>query len=241
MLPANQKNWGTVELPDILTEENIEEAANLVRRYYFVPDPKTGLLGTGSQFDDWAADKALKHPNEITDSDLVAVSLLTVTVTGKAAIGLRAAKDDITRLLVKIPNDVDLHDVPADQRESIIGDGAPARDLWTILVGERGTKWGIGATTASKILARKRPRLLPIFDTVIRDLVGRDNTRDQWRNWHALLTDGTGLPERLERIHKLSTVKRPLTHLRIMDVVVWMHGKDQGFVGGRSRQTPVAP
>ncbi|GAB2722833.1 DUF6308 family protein [Arthrobacter bambusae] len=230
-----KKNWGTVELPDILTEENIEKAANLVRRYYLVPDPKTGLLGTGSQFDDWASDEALQYPHEIRDSDLVAVSLLTVTVTGKAAIGLRAARADITRLLVQIPDDVDLHNVLANRRESIIGDGAPARDLWKILVAERGAKWDIGPTTASKILARKRPRLLPIFDTVIRDVVGRDNTRDQWRNWHALLTDGAGLPERLERIHKLSTVKQPLTHLRIMDVVLWMHGKDQGFIGGRSQ------
>lgn len=230
-----------MELPDILTEKNVEKAANLVRRYYLVPDPKTGLLGTGSQFDAWAADDAAAHPYEITDSDLVAVSLLTVPVSGKAAMGFRAAKDDITRLLTNIPNDRDLHAIPADERELIIGNGSQARDLWTLLVGKRNAKWDIGPTTASKILARKRPRLLPIFDTVIRDLVGEHNTRDQWRNWHALLTDGTGLPERLQRIHQLSAVQQPLAHLRIMDVVLWMHGKDQGFVGGRSRKTPVAP
>ena len=41
--------------------------------------------------------------------------------------------------------------------------------------------------------------------------------------------------------HELSGGKRPLTDLRIMDVVLWMRGKDQGFVGGRSRQAPVGP
>jgi hypothetical protein len=230
-----------VELPDILTEKNVEKAAELVRRYYLVPDSKTGLLGTGSHFDTWAADDAAAHPNEITDSDLVAVSLLTVSVSGKAAMGLRAAKADIISLLTDIPNNRSLHSVPAEQRELIIGDGSPARELWTLLVGKRNAKWGIGPTTASKILARKRPQLLTIFDTVIRDLVGKQNTRDQWRNWHALLTAGPGLPERLERIHKRSTVEQPLTHLRIMDVVLWMHGKEQGFVGGRSRKSPVAP
>lgn len=229
-----------MELPDILTEKNIEKAANLVRRYYLVPDPKTGLLGTGSQFDAWAAEDAAAHPNEITDSDLVAVSLLTVPVSGKAAMGIRAAKKDISCLLAKIPHDRDLHDVPVGERELIIGDGSPARDLWTVLIGERNAKWDIGPTTASKILARKRPRLLPIFDTVIRDLVGEQNTRDQWRNWHTILTAGTGLPERLEHIHQLSTVEQPLPHLRIMDVVLWMQGKEQGFVGGRSRKKPVA-
>jgi hypothetical protein len=110
-----------VELPDILTEKNVEKAAELVRRYYLVPDSKTGLLGTGSHFDTWAADDAAAHPNEITDSDLVAVSLLTVSVSGKAAMGLRAAKAGIISLLTDIPNNRSLHSVPAEQRELIIG------------------------------------------------------------------------------------------------------------------------
>jgi hypothetical protein len=42
----------------ILTEECAEEAADLVRRYYLVPDKKTQFRGSGSQFDSWAVDAA---------------------------------------------------------------------------------------------------------------------------------------------------------------------------------------
>lgn len=227
-----------MDLPDILTEERVEEAAELVRRYYLVPDKKTGLLGSGSQFDTWAPEDAAAHPNEITDSDIVAVALLTVSVPGKAAMGLRAAKDTIGKLLAQIPPDLDLHNVPADKALTTIGKDSPAHKLWYVLVGDADAKWGIGATVASKIMARKRPRLIPVWDTVIGHVIGKRSARDQWMNWYGLLTNETGLPDRLERIHKLSTVEEPLTHLRIMDVVLWMYGKDQGYVGGRSRRTP---
>lgn len=227
-----------MDLPNILTEQRVEEAGELVRRYYLVPEKKTGLLSSGSQFDSWAAGDAAAHPNEISDSDLVAVSLLTVSVPGKAAMGLRAAKETVDKLLAQIPTDLDLHDVPADKVLTIIGKNSPASALWYVLVGDAGAKWGIGSTVASKIMARKRPRLIPVWDTVIGHVIGKRGPRDQWTNWHALLTNETGLPDRLERIHKLSTVEEPLSHLRIMDVVLWMYGKDQGYVGGRSRRMP---
>lgn len=54
-------------------------------------------------------------------------------------------------------------------------------------------------------------------------------------NWHRLLTDGTGLPERPAEIHRLSEVELPLSELRIMDVFLWRYGKDQGL-GVRSRR-----
>lgn len=121
---------------------------------------------------------------------------------------------------------------------TIIGKDSPAYKLWYVLVGDADAKWGIGATVASKIMARKRPRLIPVWDTVIGHAIGKRSARGRWTNWHALLTGGTGLPERLERIHKLATVEEPLTHLRVMDVVLRMYGKDQDYVGGRSRRMP---
>lgn len=52
-------------------------------------------------------------------------------------------------------------------------------------------------------------------------------------NWHRLLTDGAGLPERLAEIHRLSEVELPLSELRIMDVILWRYGKFQGLGGTR--------
>lgn len=70
-----------MELPAILKEENVETAAELLRRYYLEPSAKTGLLSTGSYFDEWA--KRGDGPDvrdRITDSDAVAVSMLSVKV-----------------------------------------------------------------------------------------------------------------------------------------------------------------
>lgn len=70
-----------MELPAILKEENVEIAAELLRRYYLEPSKKTGLLSTGSYFDEWA--NRGDNPDvrdRITDSDAVAVSMLSVKV-----------------------------------------------------------------------------------------------------------------------------------------------------------------
>lgn len=70
-----------MELPAILKEENVETAAELLRRYYLEPSTKTGLLSTGSYFDEWA--NRGDNPDvrdRITDSDAVAVSMLSVKV-----------------------------------------------------------------------------------------------------------------------------------------------------------------
>jgi hypothetical protein len=44
-----------MELPDILSEARVKDAAELLKRYYLGPDEKTGLLSTGSYFDEWPA------------------------------------------------------------------------------------------------------------------------------------------------------------------------------------------
>jgi hypothetical protein len=41
-----------MELPVILKDENVEAAAGLLRRYYLEPSTTTGLLSTGSYFDE---------------------------------------------------------------------------------------------------------------------------------------------------------------------------------------------
>lgn len=71
--------------------------------------------------------------------------------------------------------------------------------------------------------------MIPIWDEVIGQVIGKRSSDDQWMNWHRLLTEGSGLPERLVEIHRLLEVERPLSQLRIMDVVLWRYGKNQGL------------
>lgn len=79
-----------MELPVILKEDNIEAAVTLLKRYYLERSTRTGLLSTGSYFDEWAdRGDTLDVRDRITDSDAVAVSMLSVKVPAQAIIGLQ--------------------------------------------------------------------------------------------------------------------------------------------------------
>lgn len=219
---------GDMTYPEILDAHHVDKAVGLVRRYY-LPLPGNSTARTGTRFDDWA--EGGDHPdvvNRITADDLVAVSFLSVDIKGRAAIGvLEKHADEISELLRQIPVDVDLWKADIGTLNS--AESAEYK-LWNLLRGHtHGTTWGIGPTRASKIMARKRPRLIPIYDSVVHPLMGLQNSGAQWTTWHAALTDETGLPERLNRIRKESEAPEYLSALRVMDIVLWMHGIERGL------------
>lgn len=168
-------------LPTILAEENVQNAADLLADYY-----RRRLNGlpayTGSCFDSWAAiEDADEKSNVITADDLIAVSFLSVNIPGAAAMGILAThQEEISGLLADIPSNKDLADIPASQFEATFGEDSPAFLLWGVLRGHSTGRWGIGETRASKIMARKRPRLIPIYDSVVGPLMGLDkNSKGQ--------------------------------------------------------------
>jgi hypothetical protein len=232
-----------MELPAILKEENVGAAAKLLKRYYLEPSTKTGMLSTGSYFDEWA--NRGDNPDvkdRITDSDAVAVSMLSVKVPARAIIGLQEQPlaAHIQELLAGIPTNVKMSHLTVEQAQERLGEGSPAWLLWKELRRTPKTRWDVGATTASKILARKRPHLIPIWDKVIGAVVGKDTAEDQWLDWHNLFMEDPDLAGRLARIHQLSTVQTPISELRIMDAVLWRYGKDQGMKGGRASNLGIA-
>lgn len=142
----------------------------MVRRYY---TPATGSTPprTGARFDGWAGGGDMPSIiNRIVADDLVAVSFLSVDIHPRAAIGiLDTHADEITDLLGAIPADIDLWDADIDRLNS---DDSPASELWALLRGWKYGSWNVGQTRASKGMARKRPRLIPIYDSVVRPLMG---------------------------------------------------------------------
>lgn len=111
-----------VELPDILGDPNVKKAAKLLDRYYHERDKK-GLLSTGSYFDEWAVRGDTANRNFITDSDAVAVSMLSVTVPAKAMVGLPEPETAgrITELLEQIPTDEPLSSLSRDKAAARFG------------------------------------------------------------------------------------------------------------------------
>lgn len=186
---------------------------------------------TGARFDSWAGggDNG-QSVNIITAEDLIAVSFLSVEVPAAAAIGiLETHKDRISELLGQLPADVDLANVSQVQFDELFGECSPALELWQLLRGDSSDRWGIGPTTASKIMARKRPRLIPIYDSLVGPLMGLENSLRQWNIWHEAFTGDKLLHSRLKTIQELSGVAAGASALRIMDVVLWKHGKNLAY------------
>lgn len=217
-------------LPDILHADYTEDAAALVRKYY-THLYRHDIPQTGSRFDDWVGGGDRPEvANIITADDVLAVSFLSVQVPAPAAIGLIESKAyDVSELLGQIPTNLDLGSVSSDEYDQYLGPRSPANALWRLLRGSETYRWGIGPTTASKIMARKRPRLIPIFDSVVGPLMGLKNSDNQWRTWHSALKDGTGLSKQLDAIRDKAAIAQDVSELRIMDVVLWMHGKKIGL------------
>lgn len=213
-------------LPTILTEGNADEAARLVAAYY--RRSADGLPAyTGSYFNSWASGgDAEKNRNTITADDLIAISFLSVKIPGEAAFGfLHTHKDKISGLLREIPSDRNLADVSSTEFSRVLGEDSAATHLWDVLRGRDTGRWGVGRTKASKIMARKRPHLIPIYDSVVAPLMGLKKSDNQWITWHGAIMEDPGLSPRLQQIRDKSGIEEPISDLRVMDIVLWMHGK----------------
>jgi hypothetical protein len=154
--------------------------------------------------------------NEFTAEDLVAVSLLSVHIPGEAALEiLEAQSEELNGLLSRIPHDVTLWD--ADP--SIVDDkSSDAASLWHKLDHITGVGW----VTANKLLARKRPHLLPVYDRVVKAAL-QPRRKDFWiplRN-SLLSNDGEAIA-RLEEIRVSAGLMEGHPLLRVLDVAVWM-------------------
>jgi len=211
-------------LPSILAAGHEEDAAELLSAYYRRLEDRRPSF-TGSYFNSWAGGDT-KDKDSITADDLVAVSFLSVDISAEAAIGiLDTHREKISRLLARIPSDRDLAGVSPSEFPEILGEGSPASQLWHVLRGRDTGRWGIGETTASKIVARKRPGLIPIYDSVVGPLMGLKDSRGQWAAWHTAFVEDSGLSPRLATIRRLSGVTDEVSDILVMDIVLSMYGK----------------
>lgn len=213
-------------IPNILDEDHIDTAAKLLGTYY--RRTPAGLPAyTGSMYNCWGGrEDAPREVNRVTPDDLIAVSFLSVDVPGEAAFGILETQAElISDLLAQIPADLDMADVRTDEFDKLFGEASPALQLWHVLRGRDTGRWGMGATRTSKLMARKRPLLVPVYDSVVGHLMSLDlGSAGQWERWHTALTDGTGLPQRLREIRRVSRISDPISDLRVMDIVLWMYG-----------------
>lgn len=208
----------TFRLPDALATDDTG-ALGLLRRYY--GDPFGSSTYTGAVFDVWdSTGSRTADADRFTADDLVAVTFLSVDTPGPAAIQvLRDSADEINAMLAAIGPDRDL----ADETDPI----TPDWPAWRLNSRLRHFH-DVGPVIASKLLTRKRPKLLPIWDAVVAKVTGTE--RDQWVPLRAALAaDDRALHARLLRLREAAGLPGLVSSLRVFDVVCWMEGKDKGY------------
>ena len=129
--------------------------------------------------------------------------------------------------LEQIPTSVPLWD---NEAQELIGDGGPADSVWRLLESQDGVGW----VTAGKLLARKRPSLIPVYDDVVR--CAFDRPKEIWKALRdALRQDDGCFRAVLEDLIKRAGIPAEITPLRALDVALWMrhwpHHTGYGCVG----------
>jgi Family of unknown function (DUF6308) len=199
--------------PEMIVRTITDTAADYLQRYYDIYDGGRPRY-TGAHFESMAALNS--DPNTIGPADFVAVSMLSANVPPQAAIRILGPDSVIIReLLSKIPANVDIVDIP-----QMLYPDAPASQLWDVL---RRGRDGLGPTRTSKLLAAKRPRLLPIWDSFVEQATGLD-TIGYWSKFQRVLTaDDRRIWRWLGELRSHApNIPHSIPELRILDVLLWM-------------------
>jgi hypothetical protein len=205
--------------PKALQDPSDDRALELLRRYFGDPPGSAGAA-VGSAFDTWdsTGTRAI-DVDRFTADDLVAITFLSVQVPPKAAKALlRDRAAEFAGYLIELGPDRDLVDEPDPLADDWVG--------WHLMQELRQLD-GIGTTIASKLLARKRPRLRPIWDTVVASVT--ETRQRQWEPVRVALRDDNGaLHDRLLRLREAARLPPQVSALRVLDVISWREGKDGG-------------
>lgn len=155
----------------------------------------------------------LSHPIKLDANDVAACGALSVPLAGKVIDALFNRKSEIDDLLAASPNrTATLWEVDPDS------DSYSALNKLYFVVRDVP---GIGSVTASKLLASKRPHLVPIRDAVVASVLGAGE--DWWAPWRSALT-----PTLVKLVQGLTSESIPddVSVLRKLDVILWSFGKE---------------
>lgn len=187
---------------------------------YFGP---AGKGYSGSQFEELIVDS---DPFCISAKDLIAVTTLSVSIPARAAIWILSedGRKKIFSILKDIPVGRDIWD--PDIKDVFLDDG-PVMELWRTLgnanwpISKAGGGLG-GSTKRSKILASKRPRLIPILDRVVRGSL--PETKNTWISIQSVLGNDF-YRTKLEKALENPNVSENVSLLRRIDAVIWINNE----------------
>jgi hypothetical protein len=165
-------------------------------------------------------------PDRVRPEDLLAVTFMGEIYPPYAVRKLLNGElgRQLSAILDRIPANLELWKATMDDF-----DGAPM-SAWRLLR-EALKGCGVVATKISKLLARKRPALIPVYDSIIRDHVAPVGT--YWRVFHDLLQDEKHR-HMIKAVRPEHTPSHDLPLLRVLDTAVWMrHSRGRSAISAR--------
>ena len=211
------------KLADIITGEDLVAVRCL--SVTIPTEHSLQLLGSGVTREGLAATRSwrqgLDHSSALSSPDIPSIWKVPIDA------------QQVGSALARIPNNIALADIPDREISAVL----TSVDLaWReIRRKDRTGRDTFGQTTVSKILARKRPHLLPIIDSEVTGALGYDSDKVNfyWSMWRVMSDKELALPSRLADIRKAAFEKTGderigrLSDLRVFDIVVWMAAKNQ--------------
>jgi hypothetical protein len=160
-------------------------------------------------------------PHRFTSGDLLSVTALSVVVPPSAAVWILGDEGSKATgaLLSKINSDAHIEDLTSDEFGIHLGHASPAWKLWAVLFKQP----GIGTTIAGKLMAAKRPHLIPISDSYVKETLGTDE-RNLWKCLWGILSNDEIRAGVLQLRNEVAAA-RELSLLRVVDVIAWRAGK----------------
>lgn len=205
---------------DGLSATQVRPDVELALKTYFSTN---GNGYTGSQFENLIKDS---NPNAITEQDLIAITTLSVDIPARAALWIlsKEGQNEISEHLRHIPVDTDIWD---PRVKDIFGDNGHVMNLWRKLekanwpISKSGGGLG-GITKRSKILAAKRPRMIPVLDRVVMGTLPVSENR--WISIQNVLMNEE-YRTKLEKALDYEHVPESVSLLRRIDVVIWINNE----------------
>lgn len=248
----------TWQLPAIFDEGREPDAARMLAKY-FRRRGNGRVCFSGARFERLGGGGDRKIvADRFTADDFLAVTMLGVDIPAHGALVLMgdsnsSVKDKISNLLGRLPRDLHLADADLTTRSGQDGEHYTVmNDLWKLVMNFAGTELSgqnprVGATKTSKLLARKRPHLFPVLDSMVKKAVTPDgnpiyNGAYFWRTLHHELTkDERRLESRLREVRLLASeilMKDypdisgfpnqdlwDISDIRVFDIISWMTAK----------------
>lgn len=203
---------------ELLDDVTDEQAVTDLQTYFGGSENSNWFAGSRFESLSGGGDRT-EVANRVVADDLVALTMLSVNVPPYVALELLEGEDGrkLADLLTDIPTDLDLGDPGAGDA---LEEGSAAWRAYELLL-RRGTRRfpGIGPVTASKLLARKRPRLVPVCDRVVWGAIGKPTS--VW-NYFNTAFQGERLTQALDEVRHAAGVPAQVKRPRVLDVVLWM-------------------